>query len=59
MTMYLSEVREFAHKAAAEAARIAASRSREVDTAKVFKEVYDDIFDHVVKKLTEDDASKS
>ena len=54
--MYLSEVKEFAHKAAAEAARIASSRSREPDTAKVFKEVYDDVFDHVVEKLTKKDA---
>lgn len=52
--MYLSEVNEFAHKAAAEAARIASSRSREPDTAKVFKDVYDDIFDHVVKRLKKD-----
>jgi len=53
MKMYLSEIVEFAHRAAAEAARIAASRSREPDTTKVFKEVYDDIFDHVMKKLKE------
>ncbi len=54
MTMFYIEVKELAHKAAAEAARIASSRSREPDTAKVFKDVYDDIFDHVVKKLTKD-----
>lgn len=57
--MYLSEVREHAHKAAAEAARIVSSRSRESDTAKVFKEVYDDIFDHVMKRLTKDATIES
>jgi hypothetical protein len=53
--MYLPLVKELAHKAAAEAARITASRvAPDEDAAEIFIVVYDEIFEHIKKKLQSD-----
>lgn len=53
--MYPALIKELAHKAAAEAARIAASRVPPTESAtKKFISTYDEIFEHIKKKLRSD-----
>lgn len=53
--MYPALIKELAHKAAAEAARIAASHVMPNESAaKKFISVYDEIFEHIKKKLRSD-----
>ena len=49
-----SVIKELAHKAAAETARITASQVLPGDAAEKFISVYDKIFEHIKKKLRSD-----